>query len=126
MCLTGLPGYVGGVVLALHGVVHLLGTAVSLQVAEVAEFEYRTTLLGGSVDVGTTGIRVFGLLWAVAAVGFVVPAGALVTDHGYWRVLLVGVTVFSLLLTGLDYTVAYAGVVVNLVILGAVALSFRL
>lgn len=124
--MTRLQGYVGAVVLALHGVVHLLGTAVYLQLAEVAEFEYKTTLLGGVVDVGGTGIRVFGLLWGVAAVGFVVAAGAMVTDWAHWRVLLVGVTVFSLVLTGLDYTVAYAGVVVNLGIIGIVALSTRL
>jgi len=38
----------------------------------------------------------------------------------------IGVAVFSLLLTMLDYTVAFAGVVVNLGILAAVAIAPQL
>lgn len=114
--------YVGVLVLVAHGVVHLLGTAVYLELAEVADFTYKTTLLGGAVDVGDIGIRVFGILWAVAAVGFVAAAWATVTGLDNWRLLVIGVAIFSLLLTSLDYGVAYAGVVVNLGILAAVAI----
>jgi len=113
------------IVLALHGVVHLLGTAVYLELAEVAEFPYKTTLLGGSVDIGVAGTRAFGVFWALAALGFVAAAGALLADWAHWKLLLVGVTVFSLVLTALDYPVAYAGVVVNLGILAAVVVSLR-
>jgi len=84
------------VVLALHGVVHLLGTAVYLELTEVAEFPYKTTLLGGSVDVGVAGMQVFGLFWALAALGFVAAAGALLADWAHWRLLLVGVAALSL------------------------------
>lgn len=73
-----LPTYAAAAFLALHGIVHLLGTAVYLELAEVADFPYKTTLLGGWWDVGRAGIRVFGVLWAVAAVGFVASAVALV------------------------------------------------
>ena len=121
-----LPTYLGAVVLFLHGVVHLMGTAVYLELAEVADFTYKTTLLGGAIDVGDAGMRVFGVLWAVAAVGFLASAGALVTDWGQWRLLLIGIAIFSLILTVLDYSVAYAGAVVNLAILVAVAVSLRM
>lgn len=124
--MVGLPTSLGAVVLVVHGVVHLLGTAVYLQLAEVADFTYKTTLLGGVIDVGDAGMQVFGVLWAVAAVGFVASAGALVTDWDQWRLLLVGIATFSLILTGLDYTVAYAGVVVNLGIIVAVTLTTRM
>ena len=124
--MASIPTYLGAFVLTAHGLVHLLGTAVYLGLADVAEFPYKTTLLGGAVEVGDLGIRLFGVLWAVAAIGFVVSAGALVTGRDQWQLLLVGVATFSLLLTGLDYTVAYAGIVVNLGVLAAVALSFRM
>jgi hypothetical protein len=55
-----------------------------------------------------------------------VSAGALVTDWGQWRLSVVAVAIFSLILTGLDYTVAYAGVVVNLGVLAAVAMLYRM
>jgi hypothetical protein len=124
--MASLPTYLGAFVLGVHGIVHFLGTAVYLGLAEVADFRYKTTLLGGAVDVGDAGMRVFGILWAVAAVGFVVSAGAVLTDWDQWRLVVIAVAIVSLILTGLDYTVAYAGVVVNLGILTAVAISYRM
>ncbi|WP_340102050.1 hypothetical protein [Salinibaculum salinum] len=122
--MTSLPTYLGALVLGIHGIVHFLGTAVYLGLAEVADFPYKTTLLGGAVDLGDAGMRVFGILWSVAAVGFIVSAVALLTDWDPWRLLVIAVAIVSLILTGLDYTVAYAGVVVNLGILAAVAISY--
>ncbi|MFA9418293.1 hypothetical protein [Natrinema sp. HArc-T2] len=65
----------------------------------------------------------FGILWAVAAIGFVAAAGALFIDWDHWPLLVGTVAVFSLALTVLDYTVAYAGIVVNVGILAAVVYS---
>lgn len=113
-------------VLFLHGLVHLLGTAVYLRFAEIPEFPYKTTLLGGTWDLGPTGIGVFGALWAGAAVGFWLGALAFFMDWPNWRLLLIGVTVFSLVLTTLDWTVAYAGFIVNVGILVALFLAPRL
>lgn len=109
--------------LVLHGTVHVLGTAVYLQLAEIPEFPYKTTLLGGRWDLGPGGIRVFGLLWAGAAVGFLIAAAALALDRSPWRTILIGVTLFSLVLTTLDWTVAYAGIVVNVSILLGLGLA---
>jgi hypothetical protein len=60
-----------------------------------------------------------GLLWAVVAVGFLGTALTLLLDWSGWRILLFAVTLGSLVLTGLDWTVAYAGIAVNIVILAA-------
>lgn len=124
--MAGLVTYLIAFVLAAHGLVHLLGVAVYLELATVADFPYKTTLLGGAVDVGDGGMRVFGALWGVAAVGFVASAGALLAGWNAWRWLLVAVTLFSLGLTTLDWTVAYAGVVVNLAILALLVVQPRL
>jgi hypothetical protein len=112
--------------LLLHGLVHLLGTAVYLRLAKVPGFPYKTTLLGGQWDLGPTGIRVVGVLWGGAALGFVVAAVAFWQDWSAWRTILMGVTLVSLMLTMLDWTVAYAGVVVNVVILAMLVLAPRL
>jgi hypothetical protein len=112
--------------LLLHGLVHLLGTAVYLRLAKVPEFPYKTTLLGGQWNLGPTGIRVFGILWAAAALGFVGAATAFWQAWAAWRTLLVGVTLVSLVLTALDWTVAYAGLAINVGILLVLALFPRL
>jgi len=40
-------------------------------------------LLGGRWDLGEGGIRVFGALWAAAAIGFVAAAAALLAGWGW-------------------------------------------
>ena len=62
--------WAGALVLALHGLVHLMGTTVYLKLGELEGMPYRTTLLDGRWDLGDGGIRVVGVLWAVAAVAF--------------------------------------------------------
>jgi hypothetical protein len=117
--------YFAAFMLITHGLIHLLGTTVYLRLGEVAGFPYKTTLLGNSWDVGTVGIGIFGAMWAVAAVGFIVSAIAMLTDSSWWQPVLIGVTVFSLLLTSLDWNLAFAGVALNLVILVLVFLRQR-
>ncbi len=113
-------------VLALHGLVHLMGTAVYMKLGRVEGLTYKTTLLGGSLELGEGGMAVYGALWAVAAVGFLAAAAALAAGWRGWRPLLVGVALFSLLLTALDWGVAYAGIAVNVAILAAVWLGPRI
>ena len=117
---------VATVVLALHGLIHLMGTASYMKLAEVQGLPYKTTVLGGRWDLGTSGIAVYGALWAVAAIGFAVTALAFWFGWGWWQPVLLSVTLFSLLLTALDWNVAFAGVIVNLAILILLGLGPRI
>lgn len=117
--MSGLLRFLTGIILSLHGLVHLLGTAVYLKLTTIPEFPYKTTVLGGRWDLGPGGIRIFGLLWGVVAAGFLGAALALLLDRTEWRALLLVVTLGSLVLTVLDWTVAYAGIAVNVALLAA-------
>ena len=112
--------YIAAAVLVLHGLVHLLGVAAYWRLAQVQNLPYRTTVLAGRLDLGAAGIRVFGGLFLVACVGFAVAAYGLVTAAPWWRPILFGTTAVSLVITALDWQVAYAGAIINLVLLGAV------
>lgn len=117
---------IAAVVLALHGFVHLMGTTVYLRLGTIEALPYKTTLLGGRRDLGPMGIGMYGALWAVAVAGFVVAALAFGFGWGTWQGILLGVTLFSLLLTALDWQVALAGVALNLAILLLLELGPRL
>ncbi len=117
--------YLAGFVLIAHGLIHLMGTTVYLRLGDVQGFAYKTTLLGGRWDVGAAGIGIFGTLWAVAALGFIVSSVGMVTDKSWWQPVLIAVSVFSLVLTGLDSSLAFAGVILNLVILALLFWSRR-
>ena len=108
---------IASVILFLHGLIHLMGTAAYLKLTEIDQLPYKTTVLSGRWDLGSIGTTIFGILWAVAAIGFVLTAIALFGNWDWWRSVLIGVTLFSLVLTSLDWGVAYAGVIVNLAIL---------
>ena len=114
------------IVLVLHGVIHLMGTAAYMKLVDIQQLPYKTTVLGGRWDLGTRGTAVYGALWAVAAIGFIVAAFALLGGWSWWQPVLLGVTLFSLVLTALDWGVANAGVIVNIAILVIVVLGPRI
>jgi hypothetical protein len=124
--MSKLPTIAAAAVLSLHGVIHLMGTAAYLRLAEVRGLPYRTTLLGGRWEPGDGGMRVVvGVLWTVAAVGFVAAAVAWLTGWEAWRQALAAVALLSLSLTALDWSRAYVGVVVNLAVLAVLWLGPR-
>jgi hypothetical protein len=61
-----------GMVLVLHGLVHLIGFVVPWRLADLSSegFVYKTTLLAGNLDIGAVGIQGVGVLWLLAAIGF--------------------------------------------------------
>ena len=111
------------IVLVLHGLIHLMGTVAYMKLVDIQQLPYKTTVLGGRLDLGSRGTAVYGLLWAVAAIGFIVSTIAMISGWEWWQPVLLGITIFSLILTALDWKVAYAGVIVNIIILGVLVLG---
>ncbi len=117
---------IAAIVLVLHGLIHLMGTAVYMKLTNIEGKTYKTTLLGGRWDLGEGGIRVFGALWAAVAIGFVAAAVALLAGWGWWQLVLVGVVLFSLALTTLDWSNAFRGTIIDVTILAVVWLGPRI
>ena len=69
--------------LIAHGVAHLVGFVVPWKLVSTAEVPYRTTILGGMIDVGDAGTRALGVVWLMAALAFVLLAGAVLAG---WNV----------------------------------------
>ncbi len=124
--MTSFIKIIAALVLIAHGFIHLIGTIVYMKLGEIPGFNYKTTLLGGRWDLGVNGMRSFGALWIFPAVGFVVIGIALLMNLSWWQSMLVPVTLFSMVLTDVDWNVAYGGLIVNTVILGLVWWSPRI
>jgi len=114
------------ILLIVHGLVHLLGFVVPWRLATVEGLAYKTTLLSGRLDVGEAGIRVVGLLWLLAAVGFVVAGVTVFALHPWWRAVTLSVTLVSLVLCVLGWPDTRPGVLINLVILGYLLFGGRM
>lgn len=102
------------IVLVLHGLVHLMGTVTHIKLGTVQGLTYQTTLLGGRWDLGESGIAVYGALWAAAAIGIVMATIAMLFGWDCWKPVLTGVTIFSLVLTAVDWKAASAGAILNI------------
>ncbi len=114
------------VLITAHGVMHWPGFAVPWKLLELRGVPYATTVLGGSVDLGETGIRAFGLLWMAVTMLFLVAA------VGIWRAaawsipLTAGAAILSFLLALANQPVTWEGLVINGIVLVLIGLlTFR-
>jgi hypothetical protein len=114
---------VAAVILIIHGLIHLMGLTVYLRLGDLEGFAYKTTVLGGRVDLGTNGTRVFGALWVVPAIAFVAGAVALYASWNWWQPVLMMAASISLVLTLLDWNVAFVGAMVDVAILACLWLG---
>lgn len=110
----------------LHGLIHLMGFAAYWPLAKVAELPYKTTVLGGRLDLGPGGMRAFSLLWLLAGLGMVGAALALLAGRPWWAPLMLGAALLSLALCILDWGAAFRGVWIDAVLLLALAVVFGL
>jgi hypothetical protein len=112
---------IAAILLALHGVIHLIGFVTPWRIATLEGFAYRTTVFGGALDVGDAGAQVIGLVWLGLTVGFL-AAGYGIWRRTRWAVgLTVVLAVVSLVVCLLGLPEAGAGVAIDVVILAAVA-----
>lgn len=110
-------GIIAGIYLVVHGIAHLVGFVVPWKIATLKEEPYRTTLLAGSIDAGDIGIRIVGLLWLLAALGFMAAAAGAFIGHQWWRHLALGLSLFSMILCVLGLPGARIGILANAIIL---------
>lgn len=74
-----------GIFFILHGLVHLLWFVVPWRITTVDGLPYSTRVLGQRFDVGDTGIRMVGLLWLAATLGWVIAGGGIGHVHQHYR-----------------------------------------
>jgi hypothetical protein len=83
------------------------------------EQPYKTTILGGRVDVGNIGIRLVGVIWLLVGIAWLAAAAALAFRASVALPLVATVTTVSTLLCALEWPQARIGLSVNCVLLAA-------
>lgn len=112
-----------GLLLA-HATAHLVGFVVPWRLATLAEMPYRTTVLGGALDLGPVGVRIYGLLWLALALAFFVAGAALLFSAGWWYRLTLITAGWSLVMCVAGWPDTRIGVFLNLALL-ALAIAGR-
>jgi hypothetical protein len=113
-------------VAVVHGLIHLMGFTAYWPLAEVSGLPYKTALLDGRLELGVWGMRLFSLLWLLAALWFVASGIALLFKAPFWVPLMLASAVLSLIICILDWGAAYRGALIDLAILFVLAVVFGL
>lgn len=115
--------YVIALGLLIHGLIHLMGLVAYWPLGVIDELPYKTTLLGGRWTVGAGGMRAFSVIWLLATLGFVIAAIGVLLGASWWQPVLIITTLISLVICVLDWSVAFRGAIINIVILAAILLQ---
>ncbi len=107
--------------IAAHGVIHLIGFVVPWQLAAIAGFPYRTTVLDATADLGTVGARVVGIVWLACAIGFIAAAVGIARRSSWALPLTATLAAVSLAICIIGGPETAAGIVVNAAILSVAA-----
>ena len=106
-----------GVYLFIHGFCHFVGFVVPWQIVTIEEEPYTTTLLCKTIDAGTVGIRVIGIIWLITGLLFIACAIALFIHSSWWYDIIFYLSIFSILLCVLGLPGAKIGILANIIIL---------
>jgi len=111
--------------LCVHGLIHLMGTVVYMGLGSLEGLPYKTTL-AGRWDVGGSGMTVFGMLWGVAGAAFVVAGIGLASGASWWVQATAGAAALSLVLSLLDWRIAYVAAAVDATVLAGLVMTLIL
>lgn len=114
-----------GLFVIAHGIAHLMATSVYWRLTESPDLPYTTLILGGQLDLGETGVQLFGAVWLLAGLFTAAGGAALMARLPRARLILLAAALFSLAICLLVYDRAQVGIVINLAILLAVAVAQR-
>ena len=113
-----------GLFLLAHGVAHIVGFGTAYRWGDLAE-NYSTSILGGRINLGEGGIRIYGIAWLVIAAAFAAVAVGVITRQDWWPPAAVAVTIVSLVFSVLGLPLAKFGVAINLGLLVLLAAHSR-
>ena len=114
------------VVMALHGIAHLVGFAVPWRLAAPPGGVYLDSLFNGRIAVGEASMRAVGVVWLLLALGFVAVALGAVLGRTGWVQAAIGVALFSLMWCIVGWPEARLGALVNAALLVALVGGVRL
>ena len=112
------------VLILLHGIAHLVGFMVPWKMASPEGMTYKTTLLGGKVDVGNTGIRIVGVIWLILFLAMMLSAAGIWFTIPSWKSFTVTFCIVSLVMSVIGLPDSRIGIPVNAIILVMVLMFF--
>jgi hypothetical protein len=112
-----------GTLLGLHGFLHLFGFMTSWDLIEIDVVSRTPTILPEDLPEGV--LRDLGALWLLGAIAFWISSYAVIQAKHWWKGLTFVSAVVSMIATVFWIHEAWPGLILNLVILGLIAGTWR-
>ena len=112
-----------GLLMVLHGIAHLPGFVGPWRLATIEGLPYRTTVLGGRLDIGDAGMRVLGAAWLALALGFGLAGALALANRPWWSAAATAAALASLVICLVQLPEARIGAVVDLLLLAALVVG---
>ncbi len=106
-----------GIYMFVHGFAHIVGFLVSWKLVNDKDTPYKTTILGGKLDLGDTGIRIMGILWLLTGIAFFLVTYGVIVQTGWWKTSTLFITCFSLFISLIALPDTKYGVMANILLL---------
>jgi hypothetical protein len=90
-----------------------------------ADVPYRTTVLGGSIDNGATGVRLLGIAWLLVAIALAVLAGGVLLRTSWWYPVALPLLIVSFALCVVGWPDSRLRIIANVVILALLTAAVR-
>jgi hypothetical protein len=110
--------------LAFHGLIHLVGFVVPFRLVDVQEYPYSTTAAWGRIELGAQGARLLGVAWLLNAAAFALAAAGTWWQAAWATPLTVAAAALSLLLCVAGAPAAAPGLAVNVALLAGLAVMY--
>lgn len=104
-----------GVLLLAHGLAHMVGFVGSWRLSE--SVPCKTTLFGGRIPLGDSGLKVVGGLWLLAALAFAAAGVGSFIGASWWAVLTPAVSLVSLTMCVAAWPDAKIGAAVDAILI---------
>ena len=101
----------------VHGLIHLMGFFAYWPLMTLSDLPYKTTFMSGYIDFSPIGVRLLSLLWLASALGFMSVGMALILEWPIKQSTLWIVTLLSLAVTVFDFSIAFRGTLIDILIL---------
>jgi hypothetical protein len=108
------------VLVIIHGMIHLIGFRVYGQGVQMAEMPFKTTFFNGSLDLGNFGTRIYGWVWLLPMLGFILAGVGFFLRVSWWQPVLIVSSLASLIITGIDWKNAFIGTLIDAILLAVV------
>ncbi len=106
-----------GIYMFVHGFAHIVGFLVSWQLIKDKDSPYKTTVLGGKLDLGDTGIRIMGLFWLLTGAAFFLMTYGVIAQTAWWNSATFYIAYFSLFMSIVAMPDTKYGIMANILLL---------